>query len=117
MSSWTSSAAAWTSSASLETVTAELAERLARYNLPASWAVADPAVSAATERLLHAGAAHEIAILGDRSWVGREAGRARFARELARRVTRGVPPASRYRRSCSVTRNSTITWTSSSNRA
>ncbi len=74
---------------SLERVTTDLAERLASHQMPASWAVADPAVSAATERLLHAGAGHEIAILGDRSWVGREAGRARFARELARRVTRG----------------------------
>jgi hypothetical protein len=37
----------------------------------------------------HSPIVHEIAILGDRSWVGREAGRSRFARELARRATRG----------------------------
>ncbi len=74
---------------SLERVTGELADLLAKYRVAATWALADPAVSAATDRVTHSGAAHEIAILGDRSWVGREAGRTRFARELARRVTRG----------------------------
>ena len=74
---------------SLERVTGELADLLANYNVAATWALADPAVSAATDRLTHGGAKHEIAILGDRSWVGREAGRSRFARELSRRVTRG----------------------------
>ncbi len=74
---------------SLERVTAELADLLAKYRAPATWAVADPAVSAATDRLTQTSVAHEIAILGDRSWVGREAGRSRFARELTRRVTRG----------------------------
>ncbi|HTU26132.1 MAG TPA: hypothetical protein VMF30_12075 [Pirellulales bacterium] len=74
---------------SLETVGRQLAELLARHRLPATWAVADPAVSAATDRILAANPAHEIAILGDRTWVGPEADRPRFARELTRRVTRG----------------------------
>jgi hypothetical protein len=72
----------------LEDITGRLIQMLGKYNFPATWAVADPAVSAATERLM-AAKVHEIAILGDRSWVGREAGRSRFAREIARRVTRG----------------------------
>ncbi len=74
---------------SLERVTAQLADLLDEHQMGATWAVADPAVSAATDRLTRSPAAHEIAILGERSWVGREAGRTRFARELARRVTRG----------------------------
>jgi hypothetical protein len=74
---------------SLETVGVQLADLLAKYRLPATWAVADPAVSAATERILDTDSKHEIAILGDRTWVGREADRPRFARELTRRVTRG----------------------------
>ncbi|HEX4143151.1 MAG TPA: hypothetical protein VHY91_06345 [Pirellulales bacterium] len=74
---------------SLETVGRQLAELLAQYRLPATWAVADPAVSAATDRILATDPAHEIAILGDRTWVGPGADRPRFARELTRRATRG----------------------------
>ncbi len=74
---------------SLETIGRQLADLLAQYRLPATWAVADPAVSAATDRILASNPAHEIAILGDRTWVGREADRPRFARELTRRATRG----------------------------
>jgi hypothetical protein len=72
---------------SLEVVTRELVELLADHHAGATWGVADPAVSAATDRLMSAETPHEIAILGDRAWVGRQAGRSRFARELARRVT------------------------------
>ena len=71
---------------SLEATTQRLVKLLDRLRVPATWAVADPAVSAATEVLLAAGAGHEIAILGDPTWVGQQAGRARFGRELARRV-------------------------------
>jgi hypothetical protein len=71
---------------SLETVTARLLELVGKYELPATWAVADPAVSAATERIVSLRAGHEIAISGDATWVGREAGRSRFGRELARRT-------------------------------
>ena len=74
---------------SLETIGRQLADLLAQYQLPATWAVADPAVSAATDRILASNPAHEIAVLGDRTWVGPEADRPRFARELTRRVTRG----------------------------
>jgi hypothetical protein len=50
--------------------------------------VADPAISAATDQLLADDLGHEIAVLGDPTWVGKEAGRMRFGRELARRVGR-----------------------------
>ena len=74
---------------SLEAITDHLVGLLTRYQVPATWAVADPAISAATEVLLAANAGHEIAILGDPTWVGHEAGRMRFGRELARRVLHG----------------------------
>lgn len=73
----------------LEDVTGRLIQLFGKYQAPATWAVADPSVSAATERLVAAKLGHEIAILGDRTWVGREAGRTRFAKELGRRVMRG----------------------------
>jgi hypothetical protein len=62
---------------------------LARHQLPATWAVADPAVSPIAERIVALGKGHEIAIAGDPTWAGREAGRGRFGRELARRVVQG----------------------------
>lgn len=71
----------------LEAATQRLVKLLDRLRVPATWTVADPAVSAATEVLLAANAGHEIAILGDPTWVGAQAGRTRFGRELNRRVT------------------------------
>lgn len=62
-----------------------------RVQLPATWGVSDPVHAAATSLILPsraaAGVDHELAILGDSSWVGAKAGRPRFAKELARRVT------------------------------
>ncbi|HJQ78306.1 MAG TPA: hypothetical protein VJ828_00045 [Lacipirellulaceae bacterium] len=55
--------------------------------LPVTWAVSDPAYSAATPLVLRSAGAHELAILGDANWVGPTAGRTRFARELARRAS------------------------------
>jgi hypothetical protein len=74
---------------SLDRVATQLLDLLIKFQLPATWAVADPAISAATDKLLAAGAGHEIAVLGDQAWVGSNAGRLRFGRELQRRVTRG----------------------------
>lgn len=54
--------------------------------LPITWAVSDPAHSAATSLILQSPIEHEMAILGDETWVGATAGRTRFARELARRL-------------------------------
>jgi hypothetical protein len=55
--------------------------------LPVTWAVSDPAYSAATPLILRSAVQHELAILGDENWLGPMAGRTRFARELARRVS------------------------------
>ncbi len=55
--------------------------------LPVTWAVSDPAHSAATSLILQSEVEHEMAILGDANWVGATAGRTRFARELVRRLT------------------------------
>ena len=55
--------------------------------MPATWAVSDPAHSAATPLILKSAVDHELAILGDANWVGPTAGRTRFARELVRRMT------------------------------
>jgi hypothetical protein len=54
--------------------------------LPVTWAVSDPAHSAATSLILRSALDHELAILGDANWVGPTAGRTRFARELTRRL-------------------------------
>ena len=64
-----------------------LVRQTRQQNLPATWAVADPLHSAASETVLAAGVGHELAVLGDRSWIGQGAGRTRLARELARRFT------------------------------
>jgi hypothetical protein len=72
----------------LAEVTAQLIDLMDKHRLPATWAVSDPAHSAATSRILQSSVPHEFAILGDANWVGPTAGRTRFARELWRRVAR-----------------------------
>lgn len=72
----------------LDELTPRLLDLFGQFEVPATWAVADPAVSAARERIVAARGGHELAILGDASWVGRAAGRGRFARELERRTAR-----------------------------
>jgi len=71
----------------LAAITSRLAEVLQAHRLPATWAVGDPAHSAATSTVLVSEVPHEMAVLGDPSWLGPTAGRTRFARELARRIT------------------------------
>jgi hypothetical protein len=67
--------------------TRDLIERMESHRLPVTWAVNDPAHSAATPYILRSAVQHELAILGDTNWLGPTAGRTRFARELARRVS------------------------------
>jgi hypothetical protein len=69
----------------LDYVRGQLLEGMRQHELPATWAVADPALSVATESILAANASHEIAVLGDQAWVGQGAGRLRLSRELERR--------------------------------
>jgi hypothetical protein len=69
----------------LDVVRQELIGLFASLGIPATWAVADPLYSAATESILAAGKNHEIAVLGDEAWLGPGCGLMRLARELDRR--------------------------------
>jgi hypothetical protein len=69
----------------LDRIRDRLIEMCADQQIAATWAVADPARSAASDLILASGRGHEIAVLGDRTWLGRGAGRLRTQRELARR--------------------------------
>jgi hypothetical protein len=71
----------------LADLTSRLVEAFDSHRLPATWAVNDPAHSAATTLVIRSAVPHELAILGDPNWLGPTAGRTRFARELARRVS------------------------------
>jgi hypothetical protein len=73
--------------AELADVTRRLVDLADANQLPLTWGVNDPAHSAATSRILRSPVDHELAILGDEIWLGPTAGRTRFARELARRLT------------------------------
>lgn len=71
----------------LDDLTPELVALLDSHGIAATWAVADPARSAATDAILDSRLAHEIAVLGDRTWLGWGAGGSRANRELARRIS------------------------------
>jgi hypothetical protein len=71
----------------LADVTRRLIELMDAVRLPATWAVSDPAHSAATPLIVRSPVPHELAILGDPNWIGPTAGRTRFARELVRRIS------------------------------
>jgi hypothetical protein len=67
-------------------VTDGLLELFARHQIPATWAVSNPAASPLVERILSHAEGHEIALLGEASWVGPHVGRAAFDRELRCRI-------------------------------
>jgi hypothetical protein len=71
----------------LDDLTPELVALLDSHGIAATWAVADPARSAATDAILDSKLPHEIAVLGDRTWLGWGAGGSRANRELARRIS------------------------------
>jgi hypothetical protein len=71
----------------LADVTKQLVELLDSHRLAATWAVGDPAHSATTALLTLSEIQHEVALLCDHHWLGPNAGRKRFANELARRVS------------------------------
>jgi hypothetical protein len=71
----------------LADVTSGLLALLDSHRLPATWAVCNPSHSATTAAVTLSEMPHEIALLGDHHWLGPEAGRQRFASELAYRVT------------------------------
>src|SRR5262245_963733 len=62
----------------LDEVRRRLVDFTQLHRLPATWAVADPTLSAATESVLAARAGHEIAVLGEPAWLGRGCGRLRL---------------------------------------
>src|SRR5262245_66676994 len=64
----------------LDEVRSQLVEMTRAAGIAATWAVADPMLSAASESILAAGCGHEIAVLGDQAWLGPGCGRARLAR-------------------------------------
>jgi hypothetical protein len=70
----------------LADVSKQLIELMDVHRLPTTWAVSDPAHSAATSHILRSAVPHEFAILGDATWLGPMAGRTRFAHELSRRI-------------------------------
>src|SRR5262245_11824898 len=71
----------------LDLVRSELVVLTKAAAVPATWAVADPMLSAATDSILAANCGHEIAVLGDQAWLGPGCGRERLSRELARRFS------------------------------
>jgi hypothetical protein len=71
----------------LAQVISQLFDVFDRHKLPATWAVGDPAHSAVAALVVASETQHSLAVLGDRYWIGATAGRTRFARELARRLS------------------------------
>jgi hypothetical protein len=71
----------------LDDIRARLIDLTKKNNIAATWAVADPMLSAASESILTAGVGHEVAVLGDEAWLGQGCGRGRLARELMRRFS------------------------------
>ena len=63
-----------------------LLDAFSSYQVPATWAMSDPATSPTVARIVSRREGHEIALLGDPSWVGPSVARAEFERELARRI-------------------------------
>lgn len=64
----------------------QLLKTLQRLQLPATFATPSPGCDGVVDVLRTHSLRHELAILADTSWVGPQAGRTHFARELARRV-------------------------------
>ncbi|HEY2412670.1 MAG TPA: hypothetical protein VGI40_10530 [Pirellulaceae bacterium] len=71
----------------LDEIRARLIDLTKTSGVSATWAVADPMLSVASESILSAGVGHEVAVLGDEAWLGQGCGRGRLARELARRFS------------------------------
>lgn len=69
----------------LEEITAGLIELLDQQGLCATWGVSNPALSAATEPILAAKTRQEIAVLGERFWLGDGTTPSRLAHEFERR--------------------------------
>jgi hypothetical protein len=71
----------------MDDATQWLLELFDRERLSATWAVGSPAEAAAAISIIRSPQEHELAVLGDPSWIGPPIGRPQFGRELARRVS------------------------------
>jgi hypothetical protein len=69
----------------LDDLAGELMALFDKHQLAGTWAVADPAHSAAAPAILASPVGHELAVLGDAAWLGPGVSRQRMERELARR--------------------------------
>src|SRR6476659_6306580 len=85
---WCATAVDLAGQRALEQLADKLATLFDALEFPATLAVADPAVSR-IGALSSSPIRHEVAILGDASWLGRDVQPSRFSRELARRIEGG----------------------------
>jgi hypothetical protein len=69
----------------LEAVTAGLVELLDNQGISATWGVSNPALSAARDVILTANSRQEVAVLGERFWLGDGTTPSRLAQEFERR--------------------------------
>ena len=69
----------------LEAVTAGLVELLDNQGISATWGVSNPALSAARDVILAAKSSQEVAVLGERFWLGDGTTPSRLAQEFERR--------------------------------
>lgn len=68
-----------------ERLTWQMLDLLDQQQMPATWGLANPALSAAREAILSSPQRHELAVLGDRTWIGQGTVRSRLEREISRR--------------------------------
>lgn len=66
--------------------TSRLADLCTSYRTPATWSLTEPGQGRLAPWILDNSLGHEVALAGDDAWVGSAMGRARFARELIRRL-------------------------------
>jgi len=69
-----------------DTLAKRLFQMLESRHLPASWVPQDPQSFSLRHDLAATNTRHDLALVGDSSWIGKAAGRTRFARELAARI-------------------------------
>jgi hypothetical protein len=69
-----------------DTMAKKLFQMVESRHLSASWVPQDPQRFSLRHDLAATTGRHDIALVGDSSWIGKAAGRTRFARELAARI-------------------------------
>jgi len=69
-----------------DTLARKLFHMVESRHLPASWVPMVPQRFSLRDKLAVSNSRHDLALVGDSTWIGKTAGRTRFARELAARV-------------------------------